>query len=87
MLADYQATMDLVCEPFKRASGAGIMVTAAAGNYAKDIRGKHSAHCVSQAAATKCISAGRITPLQAAVSASGGTRCAPAHRASRFCEL
>jgi hypothetical protein len=44
VLADYQATVDLVCETFKRASGAGIMVTAAAGNYAKDVRGKDNAH-------------------------------------------
>jgi hypothetical protein len=41
--ADYQATFDLVCEVFKRASGAGIMVTAAAGNYAMDVRGKGNA--------------------------------------------
>jgi subtilisin family serine protease len=42
---DYQATLDLVCAPFKVASDAGIVVVAAAGNYASDLRGYLPASC------------------------------------------
>lgn len=38
--ADYADTLALVCDSFKRASNAGIIVAAAAGNYGEDIRGE-----------------------------------------------
>jgi subtilisin family serine protease len=49
---DYQATMDLVCASFKTASDAGIVVIAAAGNYASDTRGYLPASCPTVVAVT-----------------------------------
>jgi subtilisin family serine protease len=49
---DYQATMDLVCASFKTASDAGIVVIAAAGNYASDTRGYLPASCPTVIAVT-----------------------------------
>uniref|UniRef100_A0A383WF35 Peptidase S8/S53 domain-containing protein n=1 Tax=Tetradesmus obliquus TaxID=3088 RepID=A0A383WF35_TETOB len=49
---DYQATMDLVCASFKAASDAGIVVIAAAGNYASDTRGYLPASCPTVIAVT-----------------------------------
>jgi subtilisin family serine protease len=49
---DYQATLDLVCASFKVASDAGIVVVAAAGNYASDMRGYLPASCPTVVAVT-----------------------------------
>lgn len=49
---DYQATLDLVCSSFKSASDAGIVITAAAGNYASDTRGYLPASCPTVVAVT-----------------------------------
>jgi subtilisin family serine protease len=49
---DYQATLDLVCASMKVASDAGIVVVAAAGNYASDLRGYLPASCPTVVAVT-----------------------------------
>jgi subtilisin family serine protease len=49
---DYQATLDLVCASFKTASDAGIVLIAAAGNYAADTRGYLPASCPTVIAVT-----------------------------------
>jgi hypothetical protein len=38
--SDYAATLDYVCGVFQAASAAGLVVVAAAGNYASDLRGE-----------------------------------------------
>ncbi|WIA09993.1 hypothetical protein OEZ85_010205 [Tetradesmus obliquus] len=50
--ADYADTLALVCDSFKRASNAGIIVAAAAGNYGEDIRGYLPAACPTVIAVT-----------------------------------